>query len=109
MSASAVSAMTISRRVKPARATAAGRVPPALPVLGPRAPRRPRRPPAEPRARAGPAGVAAGAPPPPPVPAAVFIFKGPPEAPPGGGLGARAALPRDVGLPVRRGGIRPGR
>src|SRR5207247_943467 len=51
--------MTISRRVKPARATAAGRVLPPLPVLAPRAPRRPRRPPAAPRARAGPAGVAA--------------------------------------------------
>src|SRR5438128_5570497 len=100
MSASAVSAMTISRRVKPARATAAGRVPPALPVLGPRAPRRPRRPPAEPRARAGPAGVAAGAPSRPPVRASSFIFRGHPQALQGVGLGARAVLPGDVDLQV---------
>src|SRR5438309_12077392 len=100
MSASAVSAMTISRRVKPARATAAGRVPPALPVLGPRAPRRPRRPPAAPRARAGPAGVAAGAPSRPPVRASSFILRGHPQALQGAGLGARAVLPGDVDLQV---------
>src|SRR5437879_3595978 len=99
MIASAVSAMTISSRVKPARATAAG-VPPALPVLGPRAPRRPRRPPAEPRARAGPAGVAAGAPSRPPVRASSFMFVGHPEALQGVGLGARAVLPGDVDLQV---------
>src|SRR5438034_225980 len=92
--------MTISRRVKPARATAAGRVPPPLPVLGPRAPRRPRRPPAEPRARAGPAGVAAGAPSRSPVRASSFIFRGHPEALQGVGLGARAVLPGDVDLEV---------
>src|SRR2546426_1575979 len=75
MSASAVSAMTISRRVKPARATAAGRVPPALPV-------------------------AAGAPSRPPVRASSFIFRGHPQALQGVGLGARAVLPGDVDLQV---------
>src|SRR5437762_1604210 len=93
--------MTISRRVKPARATAAGRVPPALPVLGPRAPRRPRRPPGGAARARGPAEVAAGASPPPPVCAGLFIFfGGPPEALQGVGLGARTVLPGDVDLKV---------
>src|SRR5437870_2856762 len=68
--------MTISRRVKPARATAAGRVPPALPVLAPGAPSRP------------------------PVRASSFIFRGHPQALQGVGLGARAVLPGDVDLQV---------
>src|SRR6266403_5633951 len=102
MSASAVSAMTISRRVKPARATAAAvGAPLRLPRPRPRAPRRPGRPPGKPQARAGPAEVASAAPPPPrPVRASSFIFRGHPQALQGVGLGARAVLPGDVDLQV---------
>src|SRR5713101_6642615 len=94
--------MTISRRVKPARATAAAAgAPLRLPRPRPRAPRRPGRPPGKPQARAGPAEVASAAPPPPrPVRASSFIFGGHPEALQGVGLGARAVLPGDVDLQV---------
>src|SRR6266403_543185 len=101
MSASAVSAMTISRRVKPRATAAAAGAPLRLPRPRPRAPRRPGRPPGKPRARAGPAEVASAAPPPPrPLRASSFIFRGHPEALQGVGLGARAVLPGDVDLQV---------
>src|SRR6266478_5947611 len=101
MSASAVSAMTISMRVKPRATAAAAGAPLRLPRPRPRAPRRPGRPPGKPRARAGPAEVASAAPPPPrPVRASSFIFRGHPQALQGVGLGARAVLPGDVDLQV---------
>src|SRR5437867_10284253 len=102
MSASAVSAMTISRRVKPARATAAAAgAPLRLPRPRPRAPRRPGRPPGKPQARAGTAEGTSTAPPPPrPVRASSFIFGGHPEALQRVGFGARAVLPGNVHLQV---------
>src|SRR5437867_3253956 len=102
MSASAVSAMTISRRVKPARATAAAAgAALRLPRPRPRACGRPGRPAGKPQARAGPAEVASAAPPPPrPMRASSFIFGGHPEALQGVGLGAHTVLPGDVDLEV---------
>src|SRR2546426_551020 len=94
--------MTISRRVKPARVTAAasGTTLP-LPRPRPRAPRRPERLPGKPRVHAGPAEVASTAPPPTrPVRASSFIFGGHPQALQRVRLGAGAVLPGDVDLEV---------